>query len=148
MILNLGCGYRKEKGEIGVDRIKTPEVDIIADAHYLPFKDNSFKEVKAYHVLEHLDFLKAMDEIHRVLEENGILHAKVPHAFSPWYFDNPTHKTPFTSWSLKYYTDWNEFQRKNYFEIIVVKLNGKFSWFLNRNICKFEKIFKASTLEL
>jgi ubiquinone/menaquinone biosynthesis C-methylase UbiE len=117
-------------------------VDIIADAHYLPFKENSFDEVKAYHILEHLNFIEAMDEIYRVLKPNGILHVKTPHPFSPWFYDNPTHKTFITSWSYNFYSNWSEFQRKDYFEIESIKLNGKFDFILNLDLKRSERILK------
>jgi ubiquinone/menaquinone biosynthesis C-methylase UbiE len=47
---------------------------VLADAHYLPFKDGSFKAVKASHVLEHLrNPSKALDEILRVATKDVIL---------------------------------------------------------------------------
>lgn len=140
--LNLGCGYKKDDDEIGIDIIKTPVVDVIADAHHLPFKDNSFDLVIASHVLEHLDFIKSLDEIHRVLKNKGKLKAKVPHALSPWFFDNPLHRTHYTIWSLKYYTDWNEFQRAGRFKLLDMRLNGRFASIFNLKLEKFEKLIR------
>ncbi|MGB9741435.1 MAG: methyltransferase domain-containing protein [Candidatus Bathyarchaeia archaeon] len=41
--------------------------NVLADAHYLPFKNGAFKVAKASHVLEHLrDPFKALDEMIRV----------------------------------------------------------------------------------
>jgi len=45
--LDIGCGNRK-RGDVGVDIKRTPVVDVVADAHYLPFRDCSFDEVVSY----------------------------------------------------------------------------------------------------
>lgn len=46
---------------------------VVGDAELMPFKDNSIPAVVSCHVLEHLpDFDRGVQEIHRVLQENGI----------------------------------------------------------------------------
>jgi ubiquinone/menaquinone biosynthesis C-methylase UbiE len=69
--LDVGCG-RNKRGDIGIDRNKHEAVDIVADAHYLPFRDNVFEKVISFCVLEHSFnpsiFLK---EQHRVLRSGG-----------------------------------------------------------------------------
>ena len=52
MKLNVGCGHSFE-GEVRVDIRRTETVNLIADAHFLPFKDESFSEVICTEVLEH-----------------------------------------------------------------------------------------------
>ena len=80
MILDVGCGKRK-RGDIGVDISRETQADIIADAHYLPFKNEVFSKVVSVVVLEHspcpLAFLK---EIYRVLKPNGILELTTDNA--------------------------------------------------------------------
>jgi len=70
-ILDVGCGKHK-RGNIGIDYCKDSEADVIADAHYLPFKDEVFDKVVSTVVLEHspnpLNFLK---EQYRVLKKGG-----------------------------------------------------------------------------
>jgi ubiquinone/menaquinone biosynthesis C-methylase UbiE len=76
--LNIGCGA-DTWGDVRLDVAFNFLMDafkptILADAHYLPFKDRSFSIVKASHVLEHLkDPLKALDEMMRVAEARIIL---------------------------------------------------------------------------
>jgi len=41
MMLDIGCGEGLKKGDIGLDFRKTSSVDVVADAHILPFKDMS-----------------------------------------------------------------------------------------------------------
>jgi ubiquinone/menaquinone biosynthesis C-methylase UbiE len=73
MILDVGCGKNK-RGTIGIDYSKDSDADVIADNHFLPFKDGIFNEVISYTVLEHspnpLNFLK---EQYRVLKKDGII---------------------------------------------------------------------------
>jgi len=76
--LNVGCGS-DTWGGVRVDlafRFITTQFKptVLADAHYLPFKDGSFKSVKASHVLEHLkNPSKALNEILRVVTKDVIL---------------------------------------------------------------------------
>jgi len=45
-----------------------------------PFEDSSFDEIKAFHVIEHLDDpFTVMKELYRIVKPNGIVHVKVPH---------------------------------------------------------------------
>ena len=59
--------------------LNSPIVDIKADICNLPFNDNSFDYILCNHVLEHIyDDEKAMKEIFRVLNKNGIAILQVP----------------------------------------------------------------------
>ena len=59
--------------------LNSPIVDIKADICNLPFNDNSFDYILCNHVLEHIyDDDKAMKEIFRVLNKNGIAILQVP----------------------------------------------------------------------
>ena len=59
--------------------MNSPIVDIKADICNLPFSDNSFDYILCNHVLEHIyDDEKAMKEIYRVLNKNGIAILQVP----------------------------------------------------------------------
>ena len=52
---------------------------IICDGHDLPFKDATFDGVIIQAVLEHVvDPYRCVEEIHRVLSENGIVYAETP----------------------------------------------------------------------
>lgn len=63
LILDIGCGDRKLKGAIGIDIRKTKDVDIIADAHYLPFKDEVFDHVYSSHLIEHFSHREVKDVV-------------------------------------------------------------------------------------
>ena len=64
---------------IGTDVYLSRSVDIISDAHYLPFNDGEFQGVWIQAVLEHVvDPQTVVKEIHRVLEKNGIVYSETP----------------------------------------------------------------------
>jgi len=76
--LEIGCGRSPYKkwfpNRVGMDIIERPGVDIVGDAHELPFKDGEFDVVLANEVLEHLQNpQKAIDEMYRVLRKGGKL---------------------------------------------------------------------------
>jgi SAM-dependent methyltransferase len=57
----------------------TGDIQIICDGHDLPFKPNTFDAVIAQAVLEHVvDPYRCVEEIHRVLKEDGIVYAETP----------------------------------------------------------------------
>jgi len=80
LTLDVGCGKYK-RGNIGIDYSRDSDADVIADAHYLPFKDECFDKVISVAVLEHspnpLNFLK---EQYRVLKKGGELEVVTDNA--------------------------------------------------------------------
>ena len=63
----------------GIDIYPSPTVDYIADAHYLPFANETFDGVWIQAVLEHVaDPVKVVSEIHRVLRTKGMVYAETP----------------------------------------------------------------------
>jgi len=86
-ILDIGCGRNKYKSitkediVISLDRVKLHRVDIVHDLEKfsLPFRDNEFDKVIAFHVLEHIkNFIPLMAELHRIMKAGAILEIKVP----------------------------------------------------------------------
>ena len=80
--LNLGAGELRKEGYVNVDwqDITNPDVKHDLNVFPYPFKDNSFTEITADHVLEHLDKpFSVMKELHRIVMPNGKVHIKVPH---------------------------------------------------------------------
>lgn len=56
-----------------------PRTALICDAHDIPFDDNSFDGLIVQAVLEHVvDPYRCVEEIHRVLKENGLVYAETP----------------------------------------------------------------------
>lgn len=69
--LNVGCGAT-EWGDVRLDIAHTflgqkSKLNILADAHHLPFKPKCFDVVLCFHVIEHLaNPFKALDEMDRI----------------------------------------------------------------------------------
>jgi predicted SAM-dependent methyltransferase len=81
-ILDLGCGKNKFKSSntsdivIGMDKYSLEGVDVVHDLEKTPypFNDNEFDEIRAHHVLEHIqNFFGLMEECPEFLnlEENS-----------------------------------------------------------------------------
>jgi len=79
-VLDVGCG-RNKHGSIGIDYSKESDADVIADAHFLRFRDSYFDKVVSFSVLEHspnpLNFLR---EQHRILKSNGQIEVTTDNA--------------------------------------------------------------------
>jgi len=93
-ILVLGSGNvsKKNSDTLYLDIKKLEGVDIIRDIEKgLPFDDNKFKKIIAHHILEHInDLIFVMNEIHRILQKDGVLEIEVP--FGSNALIDPTHK--------------------------------------------------------
>ena len=62
-----------------VDIYNSPECTVIADAHYLPYKNNFFDFIIVQAVLEHVAFPNVVvDEIWRVMKLGGIVYSEIP----------------------------------------------------------------------
>lgn len=79
--LDVGCGEKKLQGALGLDIVRTPAADVIADAMNLPFRDEVFDYFYASHVLEHFGHShveKVLREWMRVLKTRGTIEIKCP----------------------------------------------------------------------
>ncbi len=64
---------------ISLDLVGTENVDYIADAHHLPFKDETFDGVWIQAVLEHVVSPETVvNEIFRVLKNDGLIYSEIP----------------------------------------------------------------------
>ena len=79
-LLDLGAGTRRRAPHvITLDLERTPEVDILADGHALPFRDATFDAVISEAVLEHVRAPeRVVAEIYRVLKPGGKVCIAVP----------------------------------------------------------------------
>lgn len=105
-VLDLGCGKRKRPGSIGIDMNPRSAADICHDLNVFPYPlaDSSFDEIFLDNVLEHLDNVMAvMEEVHRIIVPDGIVHVIVPYFRSRWAFVDPTHRHFFTVDSFSYF---------------------------------------------
>lgn len=82
LICEIGCGGQKVlDGSVGVDIRKLENVDVIADARKLPFKNSCFDFVYSSHVIEHFshhEVKEALREWVRVLKEGGTFELRCP----------------------------------------------------------------------
>ncbi len=96
IIINLGSGPKRLGPEfINVDVFPFEEVDVVADAHHLPFADNSVDAIFNESLLEHVaNPAVVIDEISRVIKPGGIIYTSVP-------FMTPFHASPddFNRWT-------------------------------------------------
>jgi SAM-dependent methyltransferase len=91
--LHLGCGQNYYKGWINLDRNPDNFSDLMHDLEVYPwpFEDNTFDEIWADQLLEHLsDVPKAVREVHRILKPGGVFSGQVPYCGSVWAFIDPT----------------------------------------------------------
>jgi SAM-dependent methyltransferase len=106
IVLDVGCGVRKQPGAIGIDRNPASKPDVLVDLDKFPypFADNSFDRITAIHVIEHLsDVIRSMEEFHRLLRPGGTLRIETPHYTDYSSFCDPTHKNHLNSFSFRYF---------------------------------------------
>lgn len=124
VVLDIGVGpadhsFTAEKIYVGIDRKATPSVSTIADAKFLPLKDNVMDIVLCIGVLQHDTNPKGIvDEAYRVLKKGGVLYLVVP-------FIYPMHDIPYD------YFRFTEFEvvemLKNFNSIQISSVDGLFS---------------------
>jgi len=123
MIVDLGCGDAK-RGDIGIDRVPLPGVDLVCDLGFepIPLPDDHAEAVVAYDFLEHLPGpiswreggrwhhhnprIHLLREVHRILRPGGTFFSHTP-AYEPldrnlpegyFWAQDPTHAAP--PWTL------------------------------------------------
>jgi ubiquinone/menaquinone biosynthesis C-methylase UbiE len=95
VVVDLGCGWRKKPGAIGLDSARIQGVDVQADvSRQLPLRDNSVDEIQASHIVEHVDDLMAfMGEVWRVCKPGALVYLRFPHGTSKYVtWKDPTHR--------------------------------------------------------
>jgi len=130
--LNIGCGKDVRQDYLNVDCVNLKGVDKVCDLNKFPwpFKDNTFDEVLAFNIIEHLnDAYKVFEELHRICKNNAIIRLIVPHfsSFSCW--GDIQHKRGFSVESF------NRPNMADKFEIARIKVG--FPWWFKS---LFEKI--------
>lgn len=118
--LDLGCGYVKPSGFIGIDNLSgeasqipnaqnAPDILMNLDTAAFPFPDNSCEEIRSSHFLEHSQLMHILNESHRVLRPGGTFLFAVPYANSAegmypghqqfltekWFYENLTFQRNF-----------------------------------------------------
>jgi SAM-dependent methyltransferase len=104
--LDVGCGINKYPGSIGIDRNPDSRADVLCDLDHMPypFPDNSFDQLRAIHVIEHLsDVIRSMEEFHRLVRPGGRVRIETPHYTDFSSFCDPTHRWHLNSFSFRYF---------------------------------------------
>lgn len=104
--IDLGCGFRKQAGAIGIDIARIRGVDILGDVtRTLPIRDNCADRVYASHIVEHLNDLPAfMAEIWRICKPGAIVYFRFPHASAGYIaWTDPTHHRALTLDTFEYF---------------------------------------------
>lgn len=120
MELLLGCGSSRERriavnGRQGWSKLVTLDAydghapDVVHDLNATPwpFEDDTFDEIHAYEILEHLgrqgdaaSFFAHFFEAWRILKPGGVLVATCPSYRSVWAFGDPSHTRVISSGSI------------------------------------------------
>ena len=98
--VNLGAGHNIIGHALNVDIVAhRPEIGLVCDLGHLPwpFADNSFDQIVAKAVFEHLPFtlLEAMNESWRVIRPGGVIEIKLPYWNAEVSYNDPTHRWVF-----------------------------------------------------
>ena len=104
--LNLGCGHEILPGWLNCDLAPLPGVDACVDLQKFPwpFAENSFTEIRAANVLEHLpDLIKTLEEIHRISAPGARIYFSVPYWNSFEAITDPTHKQSFNEYTFEFF---------------------------------------------
>ena len=127
--LNLGAGKQALKGYINLDVTNLPNIDVVHNLNKYPwpFKDNTFTLIRCPYVLEMLDdFIKAIEEIHRISKDGAIIKV-----YSPLFPNMRSAQDPLTKKFMTYHSF-------DYFDIKNPGLNyyskAKFKILKNRQI--------------
>jgi len=158
--LNLGCGTDIRIDCINLDSIALPGVDIVHDLERLPlpFKSEYFNRIYCFNVLEHLDYIPVIREIHRILKKDGTVNIRIPHFTSRFSHVDPTHKKMFSFETFYFFTKCSRFGREYYFDFIFervlfsrITFNNKipYNWYLESIINlndKAKTIYEATFL--
>jgi len=113
LILEVGCGGGKytftpaASGEnvvyLDIDKPKMKLQNFIrSDACHLPFRDRTFTEIYARHVIEHLNEpSRFLQDSNRLLETSGKIHVWCPNFLSSNATKDPTHRHVFNFLKLR-----------------------------------------------
>ena len=121
--LNIGCERDYLDGWVNVDFDTRFKADIRHNLNKFPypFKDDTFDEVLASAILEHLDDIyKLMAEIYRISKDKALIHILVPYQSSPIRFCDIEHKHHFSYYTFGEW--WCNYEFYPYFEVLKKKI--------------------------
>lgn len=163
--LNIGCGTHIMKGWVNLDISPLPGVDVVHDIEKLPlpFTDGQFSEILCQDILEHVEYIPILKELHRILKKDGVLSIRVPHFTSKHNFIDPTHKKMFSINTFDFFVEktFQQEGRSYYFDFSFAScasakiifehgspiffLNGGMERLINRS-ARVQKIYESTCI--
>ena len=111
-VLSIGCGNSPSApGVVRLDISSDVNPDVVwnLDQFPYPFDDNQFDVVECFDVIEHLNFIpKALEEIHRILKNKGVLIITTPHYSCSNSYTDPTHRYHLGYFSFDYFCEGHQ----------------------------------------
>lgn len=107
-ILDVGCGWNKTPGAIGMDSNPRAHADVIHDLGIIPypFAANEFDEIVCSHVIEHVPEVMAfMTELYRIAKPGARIKILTPHYSNPDWPSDPTHRNHLNSYTFNCFID-------------------------------------------
>jgi len=125
--LNLGCGTDIRKGWVNLDSAPLAGVDTVWDIQKLPlpFKDGAFDEILCQDILEHVEYVEILKDIHRIMEKGAKIIIRVPHFTANTNYIDPTHKKMFSVSTFKFFIDEMNSKRKYYFDFTFSRIESR-----------------------
>lgn len=116
--INLGAGSDIKEGYVNHDIAMLPGIDIVHDLNIYPWpwRSDSTATVLALDVIEHLDdFIKSMEELHRILIYGGRAFIRVPYWNSWSRHADPTHKRGFHELTFQFFNPESPLCKERYY---------------------------------
>lgn len=128
MKLNIGCGHDVKQGWVNLDISPIEGVDVVHDLSDLPlpFEDNTFDYILCMDVLEHLEYIPVLKDLHRILKPSGTIKIQVPHFTSRYSFGDPTHRKLFSIMTFEFFVKGNKHLRDYYFDFHFSSIQNQF----------------------
>ena len=134
-LLNIGCGRDRRDGFLNVDIAPLPEVDLVASlgTHRLPFRDDTFDVVLCRDILEHVEVVPAIREVHRVLAPGGAAVISAVHFTSRNLYVDPTHIRGFSVRTFDFFVRGSgDTDRSYYFDFAFTEVASARVQFMTR----------------
>ncbi len=122
--LNLGCGTQILDGWVNLDLAALPGVDVVHDLNRLPlpFADGEFDRIYAKDVLEHVNYVEVLRDLHRILRVGGTIAIQVPHFTSADNYIDPTHLRRFSIRTFDFFVANHPAARYYYFDFAFTEI--------------------------
>jgi ubiquinone/menaquinone biosynthesis C-methylase UbiE len=116
-MLNVGSGRDRRHGYVNVDISHLPDVDVVASLadQSLPFPDDTFAVVLCRDILEHVDVVPALRELHRVLAPGGVVVISAVHFTSRNLYVDPTHVRGYSVRTFDFFVQGSSRRDRSYY---------------------------------